>query len=490
MSVKNISSAILGVGVDDTTIDLFESQYPVPTGVSYNSYVILDEKTAILDTVDNRATEPWLANLTEALAGRKPDYLVVSHMEPDHGANIARLAALYPEMQVVGNAKTFLYMDQFFGADAVAKERRVVVKDGESLSLGTHTLTFVLAPMVHWPEVMVSYESSEKVLFSADGFGRFGAVARFDENADWASEARRYYLNIVGKYGPQVQALLKKAAALDIATICPLHGPVLTGDLSKYLNYYDLWSSYKAEEPEKILVASASIHGHTRAAAHTMAEKLRAKGAKVVEMDLTRTDVSYAVTEAFRCGRIVLACATYDGFLFPPMENLLAKSFLCGVRLSLSEQIVLLHSFSFSGIMLLVVADQGTVLVPQGYHVDVAVVLCVVIGIDDVVAGIRREPVHHLADGFHRMGVVAVQQAFAQQGSAAVFFVIHHGGRIHVNDDVVQIADDHRLTVLVDDALEIGVQVCHDVAPSLFLSSASNCLRICGSFSLMTLPVR
>ena len=210
MSVKKISEAILGVGVDDTTIDLFESQYPVPTGVSYNSYVILDEKTAILDTVDNRATEPWLANLTEALAGRKPDYLVVSHMEPDHGANIARLAALYPEMQVVGNAKTFLYMDQFFGADAVAKERRVVVKDGESLSLGTHTLTFVLAPMVHWPEVMVSYESSEKVLFSADGFGRFGAVARFDENADWASEARRYYLNIVGKYGPQVQALLKR----------------------------------------------------------------------------------------------------------------------------------------------------------------------------------------------------------------------------------------------------------------------------------------
>ena len=490
MSVKKISEAILGVGVDDTTIDLFESQYPVPTGVSYNSYVILDEKTAILDTVDNRATEPWLANLTEALAGRKPDYLVVSHMEPDHGANIARLAALYPEMQVVGNAKTFLYMDQFFGADAVAKERRVVVKDGESLSLGTHTLTFVLAPMVHWPEVMVSYESSEKVLFSADGFGRFGAVAKFDENADWASEARRYYLNIVGKYGPQVQALLKKAAALDIATICPLHGPVLTGDLSKYLNYYDLWSSYKAEEPEKILVASASIHGHTRATAHIMAEKLRAKGAKVVEMDLTRTDVSYAVTEAFRCGRIVLACATYDGFLFPPMENLLATSFLCGVRLSLSEQIVPLHRLGFAGVVLFVVADQGAACIPQGYHVDVAVVLCVVIGIDDVVAGIRREPLDHLADGFHRMGVVAGQKAFAQQGSAAVFFVIHHGSRIHVNDDVVQIADDHRFAVLVDDAFEIGVQVCHDVAPSLFLSSASNCLTIWGSFSLMTLPVR
>ena len=274
--MKKISEAILGVGVDDTTIDLFESQYPVPTGVSYNSYVILDEKTTILDTVDARATEPWLENLAEALGDCKPAYLVVSHMEPDHGANVAKLAALYPEMQVVGNAKTFQYMEQFFGADAIAPERRVVVKDGESLSLGAHTLTFVFAPMVHWPEVMVSYESSEKVLFSADGFGRFGAVAKFDENADWASEARRYYLNIVGKYGPQVQALLKKAAALDIKTICPLHGPVLTGDLSKYLNYYDLWSSYKAEEPEKILVASASIHGHTRAAAHILAEKLRA----------------------------------------------------------------------------------------------------------------------------------------------------------------------------------------------------------------------
>ncbi len=323
MSVKKISNAILGIGVDDTTIDLFESQYPVPTGVSYNSYVILDEKVAVLDTVDERATDAWLANLTEALADRTPDYLVVSHMEPDHGANIARLAAKYPEMKVVGNAKTFLYMDQFFGADAVAAGRRVTVKDGESLSLGAHTLTFVFAPMVHWPEVMVSYESTEKVLFSADGFGRFGAVAKFDEKADWASEARRYFLNIVGKYGPQVQALLKKAAALEIATICPLHGPVLTGDLTPYLNYYDTWSSYRPEEPEKILVAFASIHGHTRAAAHTMAEKLRAKGAKVVEIDLARTDVSYAVTEAFRCGKMVLACATYDGFLFPPMENFL-----------------------------------------------------------------------------------------------------------------------------------------------------------------------
>ena len=331
MSVKKISEAILGVGVDDTTIDLFESQYPVPTGVSYNSYVILDEKTAILDTVDNRATEPWLANLTEALAGRKPDYLVVSHMEPDHGANIARLAALYPEMQVVGNAKTFLYMDQFFGADAVAKERRVVVKDGESLSLGTHTLTFVLAPMVHWPEVMVSYESSEKVLFSADGFGRFGAVAKFDENADWASEARRYYLNIVGKYGPQVQALLKKVSALEIKTICPLHGPMLTEDLGEYLRLYDLWSQWKPEEPEGILIAHASIHGNTAYASEALKSKLEGKGAQVTMCDLTATDLSYAVTSAFYCGKLVLACSTYDGGLFPPMkaflEHLQTKGF-------------------------------------------------------------------------------------------------------------------------------------------------------------------
>ena len=321
MSVKKISEAILGVGVDDTTIDLFESQYPVPTGVSYNSYVILDEKTAILDTVDNRATEPWLANLTEALAGRKPDYLVVSHMEPDHGANIARLAALYPEMQVVGNAKTFLYMDQFFGADAVAKERRVVVKDGESLSLGTHTLTFVFAPMVHWPEVMVSYESSEKVLFSADGFGRFGAVARFDENADWASEARRYYLNIVGKYGPQVQALLKKAAALDIETVCSLHGPVLHKEqLGDVLAAYDAWSAYRPET-EGVLVAYSSIYGHTAEAANRLAEALREKGVETVAMDLARCDMAEAVAQAFRFSKLVLATPTYNADVFPFMKE-------------------------------------------------------------------------------------------------------------------------------------------------------------------------
>ena len=324
MCVKKVTDTILGVGVDDTTLDLFESQYPVPTGVSYNSYVILDEKVAVMDTVDARATDSWKENLTEALNGRTPDYLVVSHVEPDHAANVAALAAQYPAMQVVGNAKTFAFLDQFFGPDFVAADRRLTVKEGDTLPLGSHCLTFAFAPMVHWPEVMVSSESSEKVLFSADGFGRFGAVARFDEKADWASEARRYYLNIVGKYGPQVQALLKKAAALDIQTICPLHGPVLTGDLSRYFELYNTWSSYEAEEPEKILVASASIHGHTRAAAHAMADKLRAGGAKVVEIDLTRVDVSYAVTEAFRCGKMVLACATYDGFLFPPMENLLA----------------------------------------------------------------------------------------------------------------------------------------------------------------------
>ena len=277
MSVKNISSAILGVGVDDTTIDLFESQYPVPTGVSYNSYVIRDEKTAILDTVDARATDEWMANVTEALAGRSPPTsssttwsLTTARMWPASPPSTPRCRWWQRQDLPVYGAVL-----RPGGHRQGAPRRREGRREPFA---GAHTLTFVFAPMVHWPEVMVSYESTEKVLFSADGFGRFGAVAKFDEKADWASEARRYYLNIVGKYGPQVQALLKKAAALDIKTICPLHGPVLTGDLGKYLNYYDLWSSYKAEEPEKVLVASASIHGHTRAAAHILAEKLRAKG--------------------------------------------------------------------------------------------------------------------------------------------------------------------------------------------------------------------
>ena len=317
-----ITNDIRYVGVNDHQVDLFEGQYKVPGGMAYNSYLIMDDQTVVMDTVDAHFTDEWITKIAAALGERTPDYLVVQHMEPDHSGSVAAFAQAYPGTTIVASAQAFNMMKAYFGTDYA--DRRIVVKEGDTLPLGTHTLHFVTAPMVHWPEVMVSYESTEKVLFSADGFGRFGAVAKFDEKADWASEARRYYLNIVGKYGPQVQALLKKAAALDIQTICPLHGPVLTGDLSKYLAYYDTWSSYKPEEPEKILVASASIHGHTRAAAHQMAEKLRARGAKVVEMDLTRTDVSYAVTEAFRCGKIVLACATYDGFLFPPMENLLA----------------------------------------------------------------------------------------------------------------------------------------------------------------------
>ena len=325
MSVKNISSAILGVGVDDTTIDLFESQYPVPTGVSYNSYVIRDEKTAILDTVDARATDEWMANVTEALAGEKPAYLVVHHMEPDHGANVARLAALYPEMQVVGNAKTFQYMEQFFGPEAIAKERRVVVKDGESLSLGAHTLTFVFAPMVHWPEVMVSYESTEKVLFSADGFGRFGAVAKFDEKADWASEARRYYLNIVGKYGPHIQLLLKKAGGVldQIKYICPLHGPVWRKDLGWFIEKYDTWSRY-APETQGVLIVYASMYGNTENAAQALATSLCDKGmSKVAMYDVSSTHVSQLISEAFKYSHIVLASVTYNLGIYPAMHDFL-----------------------------------------------------------------------------------------------------------------------------------------------------------------------
>lgn len=321
MSVSKISSAILGVGVDDTTLDLFESQYPVPAGVSYNSYVILDEKVAVLDTVDARATDAWLENLSQALAGRMPDYLVVSHMEPDHGANIARLAAAYPAMQVVGNAKTFVMMDQFFGAQAVAADRRVVVKEGDTLSLGSHTLQFVLAPMVHWPEVMLSYETSEKVLFSADAFGRFGAVANYDANAEWASEARRYFLNIVGKYGVQVQAVLKKAAGLDIETVCSLHGPVLHKEqLADVLAAYDTWSAYRPET-EGVLVAYSSIYGHTAEAANRLAEALREKGVETIAMDLARCDMAEAVAQAFRFSKLVLATPTYNADVFPFMKE-------------------------------------------------------------------------------------------------------------------------------------------------------------------------
>ena len=312
-------------GVDDTTLDLFESQYPVPYGVSYNSYVILDEKTAIMDTVDARATEEWLKNISEILGDREPDYLVISHLEPDHAANIGRLAEMYPKMQLVGNAKTFSMLPQFFEMDLT--DRTVVVKEGDELSLGSHTLKFFLAPMVHWPEVMVTYDEKDKVLFSADGFGTFGAIS---ENLPWIQEARRYYINIVGKYGPSVQMLLKKAAGLDIAMICPLHGPVLKDDLSFYLDKYNTWSSYTPED-QGVVVAYASMHGNTKEAAVYIAEQLRAAGEKVIVFDLSRDDVSYAVEAAFRLDRMVLAAPTYDGGLFPCMEDFLnhlkAKNF-------------------------------------------------------------------------------------------------------------------------------------------------------------------
>lgn len=323
-----ISDSIKYVGVDDKDIDLFESQYVVPDGVSYNSYIIFDDKITIMDTVDARATEEWVKNVEEALDGKKPEYLVISHLEPDHAANIKLIADKYPDMKLIGNAKTFQMLPQFFDEDFSA--RQVVVKEGDEISLGKHSLTFVMAPMVHWPEVMVAYEKTEKILFSADGFGKFGALDTEDEEG-WACEARRYYFNIVGKYGAQVQNLLKKAAALDIQTICPLHGPVLKENLGYYLNLYNTWSSYEPED-EGVLVAYASIHGNTAKAAKQIAEKLKAKGVEKMEvMDLSRDDMAEAVEAAFRYDKMVLACATYDGGLFPVMEDFLghlkAKNF-------------------------------------------------------------------------------------------------------------------------------------------------------------------
>lgn len=313
-----ISEAIKYIGCDDKTIDLFESQYPVPNGVSYNSYVILDEKVAVMDTADPRVTDQWLANLDKELAGRTPDYLVVSHMEPDHSGSIKVFLEKYPDTTVVGNAKTFTMMAQFMDA-SIFENRKHVVAEGDTLSLGSHELTFVMAPMVHWPEVMVEYESTEKVLFSADGFGKFGAL---DVDEPWIDEARRYYLNIVGKYGASVQGLLKKAANLDIQTICPLHGPVLTENLDYYINLYDTWSSYKPEE-EGVLVACASIHGNTKKAALELVEKLKANGTKVQFIDLTRESLSEAVARAFYWDKMVCCACTYDGGLFPPMQDFL-----------------------------------------------------------------------------------------------------------------------------------------------------------------------
>ena len=313
----DISEQIRYVGCDDRSLDLFESQYPIPNGVSYNSYVILDEKIAIMDTVDKRAGEEWLKKVEKLLGEKTPDYLVVHHLEPDHSANIGVLADRYPKMQIVLTAKAAAMLPQFFDQDL--SNRLIQVKEGDSLSLGSHTLHFILAPMVHWPEVMVSYEDSEKVLFSADGFGTFGSIS---ENLPWIREARRYFINIVGKYGPSVQGLLKKAAALDIETIAPLHGPVLSDKLEEYIGYYDTWSRYEAEE-EGIVIPYASAHGNTKEAALFMADLLEKAGQKVIPMDLNREDMAKAVENAFRYDRMILAAITYDGALFPAMEDFL-----------------------------------------------------------------------------------------------------------------------------------------------------------------------
>lgn len=318
MSRTEVTKDIRYVGVNDTGIDLFESQYIVPNGVSYNSYLIMDEKTALMDTVDARKTDEWLLRVKEELAGSAPDYLVISHLEPDHAGSIAAIVSAYPEMKLVGNAKTFSMLPQFFNLDI--EDKKVMVSEGETLCLGQHTLQFFMAPMVHWPEVMVSYEQTEKVLFSADGFGKFGAL---DTEEDWTDEARRYYLNIVGKYGAMVQALLKKAAALDVQMICPLHGPVLRDNLSFYIEKYDTWSSYRAEDTG-VLVAFATIHGNTAQAAARFADMLRENGVeKVVTADLARKDMAGVIADAFRYDRMVLFCATYDGGIFPCMEDFL-----------------------------------------------------------------------------------------------------------------------------------------------------------------------
>ena len=311
-----VTNDIKYIGVNDHQVDLFEGQYVVPNGMAYNSYAIMDEKIAIMDTVDKNFTDEWLGNIQRVLGERKPDYLVVQHMEPDHSANIANFLKVYPEAVVVSSAKAFAMMKNFFGDDYA--DRRIVVGEGSTLSLGKHTLTFVTAPMVHWPEVIVTYDSYDKVLFSADGFGKFGAL---DVEEDWACEARRYYIGIVGKYGAQVQALLKKAAALDIAMICPLHGPVLTENLGYYINLYDIWSSYRVES-EGVVIAYTSVYGNTKAAVELLAEKLQEKGCpEVVIHDLARDDMAEAVEDAFRYGKLVLATTTYNGDIFPFMKE-------------------------------------------------------------------------------------------------------------------------------------------------------------------------
>ncbi|MDE6054977.1 MAG: MBL fold metallo-hydrolase [Lachnospiraceae bacterium] len=319
-TVEKITEDIVNIGVNDREITLFEGQYEVKKGMAYNSYAILDEQVVVMDTVDPRATTEWLKNLEEALGTRKVDYLVIQHMEPDHGGSIMQLIERFPDMKLVGNAKTFQMFQQFF--DVNPNDKAITVKEGDTLSVGKHTLQFFMAPMVHWPEVMVTYEQSAKVLFSADGFGKFGTR---DADEDWACEARRYYINICGKYGMQVQALLKKAAALEINMICPLHGPVLSENLEYYINKYQIWSSYEPED-EGVLIACASIHGHTMIAAEKMKELLEQKGAKkVVIADLTRENIHAIVENAFRYSHLVLAAASYDASVFPPMEDFLNR---------------------------------------------------------------------------------------------------------------------------------------------------------------------
>lgn len=320
MNNITISESIKYIGVDDTTLDLFESQYIVPHGVSYNSYLILDEKIAVMDTVDARKTKEWFDNLDKELKERVPDYLIVSHLEPDHSANIQLFTEKYKEAKLVLSAKAKAMLPQFFNIEGL-DERCIVVKEGEELDLGNHHLKFIMAPMVHWPEVMVEYETTEKVLFSADGFGKFGALSH-DE--DWACEARRYYFNIVGKYGVPVQTLLKKASTLDIKMICPLHGPILKDNLGNYIDKYQIWSSYQSED-EGVLVASASIHGNTKEVALKVVDLLKEKGVKVAFTDLTRDDMAEAVEDAFRYSKMILAGATYDGGVFSPMEDFLHR---------------------------------------------------------------------------------------------------------------------------------------------------------------------
>ena len=324
MAIRTVTDAIRYVGVDDNTLALFENQYPVqPMGVSYNSYIILDEKIAVMDSVDARAAEEWLSNVAQVLEGRSPDYLVVTHMEPDHSGSLMRIAQEYPEMKIVGNAKTFTMIKQFFGTGALSEERMLEVGEGSTLSLGSHRLRFLMAPMVHWPEVMTAYEETEKILFSADAFGRFGALER-TARAPWAPQARRYYYNIVGKYGAQVQALLKKVSALEIKTICPLHGPIWRENLGYILEKYQKWSTYEAED-QAVVILYATMYGNTASAADALAGRLAAKGVKKIAVyDVSNTHVSELISEIFRASHVVFAAPTYNGGIYPVMENLLA----------------------------------------------------------------------------------------------------------------------------------------------------------------------